>query len=35
MTAIGRHRRLFGFSARRYDADPDRIPYIGRHRRTP
>jgi hypothetical protein len=34
MTAAGRHRRLFGYSARRYDADPVRRPYNGRHRRT-
>jgi len=29
----GRHRRLFGFAARRYDADPIRRPYNGRHRK--
>lgn len=35
MTATGRHRRLFGFAARRYDADPTRREYDGRHRKTP
>ena len=28
-----RHRCVFLFSARRYDADPTRRPYNGRHRK--